>query len=63
MTDEEAKGIIGLGRQLINGLPAPFLALLAVNVVVVGGLFWHMGNQLDARERVLLKLVENCSKQ
>lgn len=62
MTDEEAKGVIGLGRQLILGLPAQFLALLAINLVIVGGLFWHMDTQLEARERVLVKLIETCSK-
>jgi hypothetical protein len=62
VTDEEAKGIVGLGKQLITGLPAQFLALVVINLVVVGGLFWHMDNQLEARERVLMKLVESCAK-
>jgi hypothetical protein len=62
MTEEETKGLVGLGSKLIGGLPAQFLALLVINLVVVGGLFWHLGNQLDARERVLIKLVETCGK-
>jgi hypothetical protein len=62
LTDEEAKGLVGLGSKLVGGLPAQFLALLMINLVVVGGLYWHMGDQLDARERVLMKLVETCSK-
>jgi hypothetical protein len=62
MTEAEAKGVIGLSKQLVAGLPAQFLALLLINLVVVGGLFWHMDSQLDARERVLIKLVETCGK-
>jgi hypothetical protein len=54
--------VTDLGKHLIQGLPAQFLALLVINVVILGGLFWHMGDQLDARERVLLKLVESCHK-
>jgi hypothetical protein len=61
MTAEEAHGLIGLGRQLLAALPAQFLALLVVNLVVVGGLMWHMDSQLEARERVLIKLIENCN--
>lgn len=62
MTDEETKSLVGLGGKLVSGLPAQFLALLAVNVLLVGGMFWHLESQLQARERVLMKLVENCSK-
>jgi hypothetical protein len=62
MTEEETKGLVGLGSKLIGGLPAQFLALLLVNVLVVGGLIWHMDSQLDARERVLIKLIETCRK-
>lgn len=61
MTTEETQGLVGLGSKLISGLPGQFLALLVINLVVVGGLFWHLGDQLDARERILAKLVENCS--
>ena len=60
MTEEQAKGILGLGHKLIGGLPAPFLALLAVVAVLVISLFLHLNAQLDARERVLLKLLDSC---
>ena len=61
MTEEESKGLLGIGRQMVAGLPAQFLALLLINLLLVGGWLWHMDNQLEARERVLLKLVESCS--
>ena len=61
MTEEETKGLLGIGRQLVAGLPAQFLALVLVNVLLIGGWLWHMDSQLAARERVLLKLVESCS--
>lgn len=62
MTDEETRGLVGLGKQLLMGLPAQFLALMLVNVVLVGGLFWHLDSQLESRERVLMKMVETCGR-
>jgi len=63
VTEEETKSVLGLGGKLIGGLPAQFLALAIVNVVVLGGLFWHLESQLESRERVLLKMVETCSSK
>jgi hypothetical protein len=62
MTEAEAKGIVGLSKQLVTALPAQFLLLLLINILLVGGFIWHMDSQLDARERVLIKLVETCGK-
>jgi hypothetical protein len=62
MTEAEAKGIVGLSKQLVTALPAQFLLLLLINILLVGGFVWHMDSQLDARERVLIKLVETCGK-
>jgi hypothetical protein len=52
---------VKLGRQLIAVLPAQFLAMLLLNVLIVGGFVWHMDTQLQARERVLIKLIETCN--
>jgi Tfp pilus assembly protein PilO len=59
MTEQE-HGLVGLGGKLIGSLPGQFLALLAVVAVLVLGLFWHLDNQLDARERVLEKMIAGC---
>jgi hypothetical protein len=63
VTDEETKTVLGLGSKLITGLPAQFLALVVINVIVLGGLFWHLDSQLESRERVLMKMVETCSSK
>ena len=63
MTEEETKSVLGLGSKLITGLPAQFLALVVINVIVLGGLFWHLDSQLESRERVLMKMVETCSSK
>ena len=60
LTEEQAHGIIGLGSKLVGSLPAQFLSLALVNLVIVGGLFWHLDSQLAARERVLAQLVSAC---
>lgn len=62
MTEGEAKGLIGLSSKLVGALPAQFLLLLLINVILIGGFLWHMNSQLDARERVLIKLVETCGR-
>jgi hypothetical protein len=62
VTEEDARGLIGLGRKALDTLPAQFLALLVVNLLVVGGFVWHMDSQLQARERVLVRLIETCAR-
>jgi len=56
VTDEERNGLYGLGRKLIGALPAGMLVV----VIVVAGLFWHLSDQLDAREKVLMELIKAC---
>ena len=50
-------------EKLIGNLPAGFLAILMLNVVVVGGLFYLEDRLSAGRERVLLKMIETCQKQ
>ena len=58
MTNEQANGII---TKLIGALPAQFIALIVVNIVIVGVFFYHMESQLDARENVLIELIKSCN--
>jgi hypothetical protein len=60
MTDEQAHGLIGLGERLISKVGGQFLALLAVNIVVIGGMVWHLDNVSAQRERVLAQLITGC---
>jgi hypothetical protein len=60
MTEEQTSGLIGLGQKIIGVLPAQFLALLLVNIIVVGVMVWHLDNASDARERVLKQLISSC---
>ena len=50
-------------EKLIGTLPPGFLAILALNVVVVGGLFYLEDRLSSARERVLLKMIEACQQR
>jgi hypothetical protein len=50
-------------EKLIGNLPAGFLAILALNIVVVGGLFYLEDRLSAGRERVLLKMIETCQNQ
>jgi hypothetical protein len=50
-------------EKLIGHLPAGFLAILALNIVVVGGLFYLEDRLSSGRERVLLKMIETCQQQ
>ena len=63
MTEEETKGLVGLGGKLIAGLPAQFLALIVVNLVFMGAFIWYV----DARSRhsvdVIQQLLSSCLQQ
>ena len=51
-------------EKLIGTLPPGFLAILALNVVVVVGGLFYLEDRLSAgRERVLLKMIETCQQQ
>ena len=60
MTEEQANGLLGLAGKLTTSLPAQFLALLLLNLLVVGGLLWIEDRRADAREHVLIKLLDTC---
>ena len=50
-------------EKLIGSLPPGFLAILALNIVVVGGLFYLEDRLSAGRERILLKMIETCQQQ
>jgi hypothetical protein len=60
MTEEEQRGLIGLGNKVVGALPAGMLAVVLINALVVIGLFWHLESQLAARSAVLIELIKQC---
>jgi hypothetical protein len=64
MTDDQAKGIIGaaesIGKQILSGLPPQFLALVVVNVLFLGGLFWFIDARANHTAEVLNQLLSAC---
>jgi hypothetical protein len=63
MTEEQTSGLLGLGQKLVTALPSQFLALLLVNILVVGGVLWHLDNTSEARERLLAQIITSCMKE
>lgn len=61
MTENEAQSVLGLTGKLAGSLPGQFLALLMVNVLLVGGMFWLEDSRNERREHVLLKLLDTCA--
>jgi hypothetical protein len=55
-------GLLGLGNKIIAALPGQFLALLCINIALVGGLLWHLDTVSAQRERVLAAVVAGCLK-
>jgi hypothetical protein len=47
-------------EKLIGSLPAGFLALLSVNIILVGGVLFLEDRLAAARERILMHLIETC---
>ena len=63
MTDEQSHGIISnISSKLIQALPGQMLLVLILNLCFLGCLFWLLGQQNASRERVLLPLLEACSR-
>ena len=60
MTDAEAKGLLGLGKSVVAGLPAQFLALVVINVLFLGGLFWFVDARANHTAEVLNQLLSAC---
>jgi hypothetical protein len=54
-------GFFGVAAQAIRRLSPEFIAILILNIAVLGGLLWLFAKQSDARERVLAPLLEACA--
>jgi hypothetical protein len=54
-------GILGVASAAVRRLTPEFIAILILNVAVLGGLLWLFAKQSDARERVLAPLLEACA--
>lgn len=63
MTEEQANGLLGLAGKLSASLPAQFLALLLINLVIVGSVVWLEDQRNEAREHVLIKLLDTCAHE
>ena len=55
-----ATAIIGLGSNVVAGLPAQFLALVGINVVFVLGLLWFLNSQAVQRTMVVDHILTAC---
>jgi len=53
--------VVGIAGRIAASLPAQFLALVLINVIVLWLLFEHQSNLSEARERVLIELIKTCS--
>jgi hypothetical protein len=63
MTDEQHHGVISnISTGIIKALPGQMLLMLLLNIAFIGALFWLLSQQNASRERVLLPLLEACSK-
>ena len=50
-------------EKLIGSLPPGFLAVLTINIILVGGVLFLEDRLGAARERVLMSIIESCNKQ
>jgi hypothetical protein len=62
MTEEQQGMIAGISNKIITALPGQMLLMLLLNICFIGALFWLLAAQNASRERVLLPLLEACSK-
>lgn len=63
MTEEQHQGLVaGISNKIITALPGQMLLMLLLNICFIGALFWLLSQQNASRERVLMPLLEACSK-
>lgn len=63
MTDGEREGMIaGISSKVISALPGQMLLMLLLNMCFIGALFWLLSAQNASRERILLPMMEACSR-
>ena len=55
--------IIGLGSNMVAGLPAQFLALVGINCIFVLGLLWFLNSQSQQRAVIVDHLLTACLQQ
>jgi hypothetical protein len=51
-----------VSARVIEALPGQMLLMLLLNVCFIGALFWLLTAQNNSRERVLIPLLEACTK-
>lgn len=54
---ERLNGTIG---RLIGSLPAPYLVLLCVNVLLVGGFLYFEDRVSSSRAMLIMHILQNC---
>ncbi len=47
--------------RITSALPPGFIALLGINTVFLGLLFWFLDRQIDTRVSLVGKLIDACS--
>lgn len=63
MTEEQQHGLIAnVSSKIITALPGQMLLMLLLNICFIGALFWLLTAQNASRERVLMPLLEACSR-
>lgn len=62
MTEEQHGIIANVSSKVIQALPGTMLLVLLLNVAFIGALFWLLSQQNASRERVLLPMMEACSR-
>lgn len=63
MTDDQQHGVVStISTGIIRALPGQMLLVLLLNIAFLGALFWLLSQQNASRERVLLPMMEACSK-
>ncbi len=62
MTEEQQGIVAGISSKVIQALPGTMLLVLLLNIAFLGALFYLLVQQNSSRERVLMPLLEACSK-
>ena len=62
MTDEQHGVVSTISTGIIRALPGQMLLVLLLNMAFLSGMFWLLSQQNASREKVLLPMMEACSR-
>jgi hypothetical protein len=57
MSDKMVEGAVSVAKSLVTGWPPSLLAVIVLNVLMVGAIWWHENNVVASEEKVMVQRI------